>query len=63
MAPAPSVTVLVPLSSPLPQPHSDETVGNPALEIHQLFHTFWFVPTILGPEAFAQSIKGAQSVK
>lgn len=38
MGPAPSVTVFVPLSSPLPQPHSDETVGSPALEIHQLFH-------------------------
>ena len=36
----PFVTRLVPLASPLPEPHSDEAVGDPALEIHQLFHAF-----------------------
>ena len=36
----PFVTRLVPPASPLPEPHSGGTVGNPALEIHQLFHAF-----------------------
>lgn len=40
MALIPSVTTPVPRFSPLPQLHSDETVGDPALQNHYLFHTF-----------------------